>query len=281
MQTIGEKIEETRKRKGISLSEAAEATKIRKDFLLNIERNEYDYDLPEIYKRGFIKNYAKYLKLNPDKALSQYQDQLLAHSSRSKKTSSDLFATTNDSNSSASQVALDPLLDKPSLGKINLNKPPETSEDTSVTKDIPASKELYLKTTIFGISTLVVIFSVFWLIQTISQSMNSMEDALANTATPTANKSIMQTEAAAKSTEYPIKEITLKASGTVYVQIRQTLDNKVLLAKQLIEGEIQTIKRRGPVDVAFTKGNLVTFFTNENTAPFKPDTNSAGKINLP
>ena len=86
MQTIGEKIEETRKRKGISLSEAAEATKIRRDFLLNIESNEYDYDLPEIYKRGFIKNYAKYLKLNPEKVLSQYQEQLITHSSRAKKT---------------------------------------------------------------------------------------------------------------------------------------------------------------------------------------------------
>ena len=98
MQTIGEKIEETRKRKGISLSEAAEATKIRRDFLLNIESNEYDYDLPEIYKRGFIKNYAKYLKLNPDKVLSQYQEQLITLSRRTKKTNTDFFTPNTDLN---------------------------------------------------------------------------------------------------------------------------------------------------------------------------------------
>ena len=85
MQSIGEKIEEARKRKGISLREAAEATKIRSDFLTHIEKNEFDYDLPSIYKIGFIKNYAKYLKLNPDKIVSQYQDQILAHSKNSKK----------------------------------------------------------------------------------------------------------------------------------------------------------------------------------------------------
>ena len=129
MQTIGEKIEETRKRKGISLSEAAEATKIRRDFLLNIESNEYDYDLPEIYKRGFIKNYAKYLKLNPDKVLSQYQEQLITLSRRTKKTNTDFFTPNTDLNQTSNQETLDPLLEKPSLGKINLNKPAETAKD--------------------------------------------------------------------------------------------------------------------------------------------------------
>ena len=281
MQKIGEKIEETRKRKGISLSEAAEATKIRRDFLLNIESNEYDYDLPEIYKRGFIKNYAKYLKLNPDKVLSQYQEQLITHSSRSKKPNSDLFNSSSDLNQSAGQGTLDPLLDKPSLGKINLNKPTEPSEEAPVSDEAQANKELYIKTAIFSISTLLFVFGIFWLIQTISQSMNSNKDVAANTTTAVANSSITQTNEPSKSTEYPIKEITLKASGNVYVQILQKLDNKLLLAKQLIDGEIQTIKRRGPVDVAFTKGNFVTFFTDDETEPFQPNTSNAGKITLP
>jgi cytoskeletal protein RodZ len=281
MQTIGEKIEETRKRKGISLSEAAEATKIRRDFLLNIESNEYGYDLPEIYKRGFIKNYAKYLKLNPEKVLSQYQEQLITHSSRSKKPNTDLFNSNSELNPSAGQGTLDPLLDKPSLGKINLNKPAETAEAAPASEETIANKELYIKTAILGIVTLLFVFGIFWLIQTISQSMNPNKDAIANTTTSATISSITQTSEPSKSTEYPIEEITLKASGSVYVQIRQKLDNKLLLSKQLIEGEIQTIKRRGPVDVAFTKGNFVTLFTDGEVEPFQPNTNSAGKITLP
>ena len=72
MQTIGERLEEARKRKGISLREAAEITKIRSDFLGYLEQNKFDFDLPEIYRRGFIKNYARYLKLDPEKLLTDY-----------------------------------------------------------------------------------------------------------------------------------------------------------------------------------------------------------------
>ena len=281
MQSIGEKIEETRKRKGISLSEAAEATKIRRDFLLNIESNDFDYDLPEIYKRGFIKNYAKYLKLNPDKVLSQYQEQLITQSRRAKKPSSDLFTSNVDLNQSANQDTLDPLLDKPSLGKININKPADTAEDTPAVEEALANKDVYIKTAIIGVSTLLFVFGIIWLIQTISQSMNSNNDALAVSGNSSATSSITQVNETPKSTEYPIKEITLKASGSVYVKIRQKLDNKVLLAKQLIDGEIQTIKRRGPVDVAFTKGDCISLFTDDEIEPIQPNTKSAGKITLP
>ena len=281
MQTVGEKIEETRKRKGISLSEAAEATKIRRDFLLNIESNQYDYDLPEIYKRGFIKNYAKYLKLNPDKVLSQYQEQLMTHSRRSKKTNPDFFSSQADLTQPANQETLDPLLEKPSLGKINLHKPAETTEEPPASEDTFDNKDLYIKTAILGIATLLFVFGIFWLIQTISQSMNPNKDAIAGTNNVATSSSITQTNEPSNNTEYPIKEITLKTSGSVYVQIRQKLDNKVLLSKQLIEGEIQTLKRRGPVDVAFTKGNFISLFTDGEVDPIQPNTKSAGKITLP
>ena len=70
MQTIGERLEDARKRKGISLREAAEDTKIRSDFLSYIEQNNFDFELPEIYRCGFIKNYARYLKLDPAKVVN-------------------------------------------------------------------------------------------------------------------------------------------------------------------------------------------------------------------
>jgi cytoskeleton protein RodZ len=55
MQTIGERLEEARKRKGISIREAAEATKIRGDYLHKYENNQFDIKLPEIYVRGFLR----------------------------------------------------------------------------------------------------------------------------------------------------------------------------------------------------------------------------------
>jgi Uncharacterized protein conserved in bacteria len=83
MQSIGERLEEARKRKGISIREAAEATKIRGDYLHKFEGNQYDIRLPEIYVRGFLRSYANYLKLPAEKIISDYNALGLNESKRS------------------------------------------------------------------------------------------------------------------------------------------------------------------------------------------------------
>lgn len=72
MQTFGEKLEAARKQKGITIREAAEVTKIRGEFLESFENNEFDINLPEIYARGFVKLYARYLGLDPEQAGVEY-----------------------------------------------------------------------------------------------------------------------------------------------------------------------------------------------------------------
>ncbi len=72
MQTIGERLEEARKKKGISIREAAEATKIRGDYLQKFESNHFDIGLTEIYTRGFLRTYANFLKLPADRIVNDY-----------------------------------------------------------------------------------------------------------------------------------------------------------------------------------------------------------------
>ncbi|MDO8540238.1 MAG: helix-turn-helix domain-containing protein [Opitutaceae bacterium] len=72
MQTIGERLEEARKKKGISIREAAEATKIRGDYLQKFETNHFDIGLTEIYTRGFLRTYSNFLKLPADRILNDY-----------------------------------------------------------------------------------------------------------------------------------------------------------------------------------------------------------------
>lgn len=72
MQTIGERLEEARKRKGISIREAAEATKIRGDYLHKFESNQFDIKLPDIYIRGFLRIYSNFLKLPAEKIVADY-----------------------------------------------------------------------------------------------------------------------------------------------------------------------------------------------------------------
>jgi transcriptional regulator with XRE-family HTH domain len=73
MQTIGERLEEARKRMGVSIREAAEATKIRGEYLQSFEGNKFDLDLANIYLRGFLRNYATFLKISPERILNDYE----------------------------------------------------------------------------------------------------------------------------------------------------------------------------------------------------------------
>jgi cytoskeletal protein RodZ len=72
MQTIGERLEDARKQKGISIREAAESTKIRGEYLQKFENNQFDLGLSEIYVRGFLRTYSNFLKLPPDRILNDY-----------------------------------------------------------------------------------------------------------------------------------------------------------------------------------------------------------------
>lgn len=72
MQTIGERLEDARKQKGISIREAAEATKIRGEYLQKFESNHFDLGLSKIYVRGFLRTYANFLKLPAERLLNDH-----------------------------------------------------------------------------------------------------------------------------------------------------------------------------------------------------------------
>ena len=67
---IGQKLEDARNRKGISIREASESTKIRGDFLTSFESGNFDINLPEVYLRGFIRVYARFLGIDPESAVA-------------------------------------------------------------------------------------------------------------------------------------------------------------------------------------------------------------------
>lgn len=90
MQTIGERLEEARKRKGISIREAAETTKIRGDYLQKFESNTFEIDLPPLYIRGFLRSYARYLELDPERIVNDY-NQLLSEGKPVKRETREVY----------------------------------------------------------------------------------------------------------------------------------------------------------------------------------------------
>ena len=70
---LSERLYAARKRKGVDLYRAERETKIRARYLGALERGD-DADLPGgVYTKGFLRNYALYLGLDPDEALSQWR----------------------------------------------------------------------------------------------------------------------------------------------------------------------------------------------------------------
>jgi cytoskeleton protein RodZ len=64
---VGEKLRAAREQRGVSIEQAAEATRISKRYLEALERDSpLDDLLNPAYGRLFLKNYAKYLNLDPD-----------------------------------------------------------------------------------------------------------------------------------------------------------------------------------------------------------------------
>ena len=68
----GEFLRRIRKYKGVDIPRMSNMTKISKTYLKNIEDEDFD-NLPALaYVRGFVYQYAKTLKLNPDYVASSY-----------------------------------------------------------------------------------------------------------------------------------------------------------------------------------------------------------------
>lgn len=73
MRTVGEVLKDERKRKFYTLEEIEKATKIRKELIEALEAGEYDKLPPPTFVQGFIKNYGKFLSLNPEKLLAIFR----------------------------------------------------------------------------------------------------------------------------------------------------------------------------------------------------------------
>jgi hypothetical protein len=68
---MGDYLRAARRRRRIGIERAAEETRIRNDFLMRMESDEFDFLAPT-YVRGFLKSYARYLRVDPDPLLAEF-----------------------------------------------------------------------------------------------------------------------------------------------------------------------------------------------------------------
>jgi len=73
MKTVGLILKEGRLKKGVSLEEASELLKIRKEFLQALEENNFSALPAYVSSLGFLRNYAEFLGISPDLVLAIYR----------------------------------------------------------------------------------------------------------------------------------------------------------------------------------------------------------------
>ncbi len=66
MSRLGDTLRTQREKKGITLDQAAADTRIREKFLKALEDSDYQSLPGAVYTKGFLRNYAEYLDLDPD-----------------------------------------------------------------------------------------------------------------------------------------------------------------------------------------------------------------------
>jgi cytoskeleton protein RodZ len=74
MESVGQKLRETREQHNFSLEQVARDTHISKQYLEALEQEQFSVIPGETYIIGFLRNYAEYLSLNPEEIVTLYRN---------------------------------------------------------------------------------------------------------------------------------------------------------------------------------------------------------------
>jgi hypothetical protein len=74
MPALGEELRAARESRRLSLSDVSDQIHIRSVYLQAIEEEEWASIAAPVYVRGFVRTYARFLGLNPEQAVAQYND---------------------------------------------------------------------------------------------------------------------------------------------------------------------------------------------------------------
>lgn len=235
MQTIGERLEEARKRKGTSIREAAEATKIRGEYLHKFESSQFDIQLPEIYVRGFLRIYSNYLKLSPDKIVNDYLALGLDEARATRAIGREFYGRMDLGTASST-----PPIGK--SGKPGEDLAPSSHEVTEAPAPRsgnpatfvprshghpPLNKALLIKGGLALVAAIALVAIIILMVQTL---MTSKSD----TATPVASVQAM-----------PEQTVTIVALNTVRIKVVQEFDGKELFQGTLVRGESRQFPKTG------------------------------------
>jgi len=276
MQTIGERLEEARKKKGISIREAAEATKIRGDYLSKFESNQFDIGLTELYVRGFLRTYAQFLRVPSERVLNDYSalgrgEKKGRQPSREIYGKMDVTISSAESGQAPASAAADD--DAPAPAAAPARRSPHTPRRNSPADTPSVDPALVFKGLKFAGGVALVILLV-WGAIALFRSATGGPHAAGTAATaspaPAQTTATAPTRAAPSPTLSPLDQsITLVALDTVRVKVVNAADNSVILPDTtLSRGQTLAVaKPASPIYITYSAGENLEVEINGKRYP--------------
>ncbi|MBI2875486.1 MAG: DUF4115 domain-containing protein [Candidatus Tectomicrobia bacterium] len=75
MESVGERLNKERKRKGLSIHDVATVTKIQPRFIQALEEDRFEILPSSVFIKGFLKSYASCLGMDPEEVIELYREQ--------------------------------------------------------------------------------------------------------------------------------------------------------------------------------------------------------------
>ena len=73
---VGSTLRSAREKRGLTIKDIENETSIRSAYIDALEKGNYDALPSEVYVKGFIRNYAEFLNLNPDSLVQEFREEL-------------------------------------------------------------------------------------------------------------------------------------------------------------------------------------------------------------
>ncbi|WOO41454.1 helix-turn-helix domain-containing protein [Rubellicoccus peritrichatus] len=264
MPNIGERLEEARKRQGISVREAAEATKVRSDFLLNYENNNYDFDLPEVYRSGFLKVYARYLKLDVEKIMTDYNAVMLGNSKLNKRENKEFFGRMDlpEQTKPIGGADSEPPFGEHTTAKRAAAASAPMTGAPAESIDTQSDATLYWKIGLIFVGGFIVVALVALLIQAIAGGDDAADEIVGDPATVVQGDALPDTSGGADLGVGTGDFKIIANDDVLNVMVRQDIDREKLFGRSMSAGEEIIISRQGPVRVVSSDIDKITIELN-------------------
>ncbi|MEM0966849.1 MAG: helix-turn-helix transcriptional regulator [Verrucomicrobiota bacterium] len=297
METLGNKLEEARKRKGVSLREAAEATKIRMEYLTRYESDDFDLPLPPIYQRGFIKIYARYLGEDPSAVADEVQARLhrtqaaqgrgdakpslgqMELGSKRKRAAAPIsdapdeeYSATPDEAEGTEKRWRLPQIRVPGLHSRGDDPEYDDLEETGE----PMDRTFYLKVAVVVGSVTVAVVLLIALIKLISGGEETpLNPELSDSGSSAEIVGASDAELFPESADLTIRAV----GGPTWIMVDDVASGETLERFSLDPGQSRLVENEGEVLVSYTQGEYLEVVRGGES--YRPSRSGVGKIRIP